>query len=189
MLQGLAFDGNRCPEALIRVKIQTESSVKKEEVMPLTIAGEDIEGITTYFSKKNNIITGTSFLCFEYKPEESMMVRQTIDLNHFNEGWKEAGLVKRIVFTCEGQRLRPTAVELRLESHSNETTFVRIITTPSKHVTRSYYIKLSELVGGEKWEYEVVEILGEEEYQFRHQLLLPSTSKTQERYKDYSYWP
>ena len=74
-----------------------------------------------------------------------------------------------------------------MEDYNNDSIFLKIITKKSKTVTRNYQLKVAQITG-ERQEYEVSEIIGSEEERFKHQYLLPSTFKTEEKYYDYNYY-
>lgn len=69
--------------------------------MPNSLPDEDLEEVTTFFLRKNNIVKSISLARNQDRPEEITIIRETIDIQRFTEGWKTNQIIPSIVFTCK----------------------------------------------------------------------------------------
>lgn len=70
------------------IKMKSKSDIKKEELNVLIVSPQNFSPITTFFSKKNNIITSINFLQHVGENYYFDVHRMVLDINRFSEGWK-----------------------------------------------------------------------------------------------------
>jgi hypothetical protein len=80
------------------IKMKSKLDIKKEELNVLSVSPHNFSAITTFFSKKNNIITSINFIQHAAESQYFDVHGLLLDINRFSDGWKQNSQANKICF-------------------------------------------------------------------------------------------
>ena len=121
------------------IKMKSKSDMKREELNLVCVSPDQFSAITTFFYKRNNIITSINFLQIAADSHSFDVHALTLDVNRFSAGWKSCNQANRICFKNGGVILQRVRMEMRLDSFADINSVILLLYATSGKI---YHVNL-----------------------------------------------